>query len=555
MIHQIFKKIHPIKITILAFGLGMLVSFTICKDELTEEIVQKAATLIGLDFTSDEIEMMLPDLEDLQKDFQENRTYDFPNSLAPALIFNPLPQGYQLETTQKAIQYSNPGKVVLPENRNELAYYSIQELAELLRSQQITSVELTTFFLNRLKKYNDSLHCVITLTEELAMQQAQQADEEIRAGNYKGMLHGIPYGAKDLFSVKGYKTTWGAMPFKDQRIEEDATVIKKLEAAGAVLCAKLTLGALAWGDVWYGEKTRNPWDTQHGSSGSSAGSASSVSAGLLPFALGTETLGSIVSPATVCGNTGLRPTFGRVSRAGAMALSWSMDKVGPICRSVEDCAIVFEVIRGKDEKDAATIAAPFNYDANLNVKKLRIGYVKSHFERKYGFKSQDSLTLLKLASLGIELIPIELPGLPDINFILEAEAAAAFDELTRSNEDDKMVRQIRQAWPNSFRKARFIPAVEYIQANRLRSQLIEDMNKVMQEVDLYLSPSWATSSLSITNLTGHPCVVLPNGFLDGRPTSITFTGKLFEEGKLLAFAKYYQDNTKFHLKHPEWLLD
>jgi len=266
--------------------------------------------------------------------------------------------------------------------------------------------------------------------------------------------------------------------------------------------------------------------------------------------LGTETLGSIVSPSTVCGATSLRPTFGRVPRTGAMALSWSMDKIGPLCRSVEDCAIVFNALFGPDGKDFSVVDAPFNYDANFAIKKLRVGYLKSDFEGKYRFKKQDSLTLIKLQELGVELVPVELPKSPSLTFVLEAEAAAAFDELTRSGKDDLLVRQIRNAWPNVFRTARFIPAVEYIQANRLRSQLIQDMNQLMQDVDLYLNPSFASRSLGITNLTGHPCVVLPNGFKEGLPTSITFTGKLFGEAKLLRFAKFYQDATNFHVKHP-----
>ncbi len=340
------------------------------------------------------------------------------------------------------------------------------------------------------------------------------------------------------------------MPYKEQRLDYDAAVIEKLDEAGAVLCAKLTLGALAWGDVWYGEQTRNPWDTSRGSSGSSAGSASAVAAGLLPFALGTETLGSIVSPSTVCGTTGLRPTFGRVSRYGAMALSWSMDKIGPICRSAEDAAIVFNAIQGKDERDPFTFEAAFNYNDEFDPKTLSVGYIASDFERDYPFKEQDAEALQTLKKLGYKLVPLKLPDLPDLRMILSAEAAAAFDELTRSGRDDLLVRQIRRAWPNVFRAARFIPAVEYIQANRLRTQLIADMDKLFKQVDVYVNPSWASSSLSITNYSGHPCIALPNGFRNGRPTSITFTGKLFGEAELLRFAKDFQDATDFHEKRP-----
>jgi Asp-tRNA(Asn)/Glu-tRNA(Gln) amidotransferase A subunit family amidase len=422
----------------------------------------------------------------------------------------------------------------------------------LLRIQKLTSLELTRFCLERLKKYGPVLECVITLTEELALKQAGQADKEIAAGNYRGLLHGIPYGIKDLFAAKGYKTTWGATPYKNQMIDLDATVVKKLQAAGAVLVAKLTMGALAWGDRWYGGRTRNPWNTSQGSSGSSAGSAAAVSAGLVPFAIGTETWGSIVSPSTVCGTTGLRPTFGRVSRYGAMALSWSMDKIGPICRTVEDCAIVFKTIMGPDTNDPSVSDYPFSYQSDIDIKNLRIGYVEKDFAAEYPFKTSDSLSLVTLRAMGAKLIPIELPDLPvaDLELILSAEAAAAFDELTRSNRDDLLVRQIKNAWPNEFRQARLIPAVEYINANRIRYQLIQAMQQLMQDIDLYLAPSWQGDNLLLTNLTGHPCVVLPNGFHEGTPTSITFIGRLFDEGTILAVARAYQNATTFHQQHP-----
>ena len=545
---------QPIPLFLILSATFVLGSFSnnIWTSAINETDIWHASKIIGIDFTRQEIDSLLEGVNELEQAFQNNREYKLPNSVSPALNFNPIPVGFQMEPQQLPVKFSNPSKVKLPNNKEDLAYYSVRELATLVETKQITSVELTRFFIDRLKKYDPTLHCVITLTEELAMQQAQKADEEIKSGNYRGLLHGIPYGAKDLLATKQYRTTWGAMPFKDQSFDYDATVIKKLEEAGAVLIAKLTLGALAWGDVWYGAKTRNPWDPSTGSSGSSAGSASAVSAGLVPFAIGTETLGSIVSPSTVCGTTGLRPTFGRVSKYGAMALSWSMDKIGPICRSVEDCAIVFEAIRGSDGQDLSVIDAPFNYDATKDGKNLKVGYLKTSFDRNYPFKQQDSLSLLKLKELGYELIPIELPQMPDLRVILSAEGAAAFDELTLSGADDLMVRQIQNAWPNVFREARFIPAVEYIKANRLRTQLIQEMTKVFEQVDVYVHPSWASSSLRITNYTGHPCVVLPNGFQEnGRPTSITFTGKLFGEATVMEVAKAFQDNTAFHKQHPE----
>lgn len=546
------KSVHLVLLSALVAFLAGAFSFPYLAPIINSAQVQSATEIMDLPMTAEEIDSLLPNLEENRKSFQAIRQQSIPNELSPAIQFNPLPSGFDLPSGKSKTEFGALPKVQMPKEKAKLAFYTLRQLAELIRTRQITSVELTQFFLERLKKYDPTLHCVISLTEELAMDQAARADKEIAAGNYRGILHGIPYGAKDLLATKEYKTTWGAAPFKDQVLGYDATVVHKLEEAGAVLVAKLSMGALAWGDVWFGGKTRNPWDTNTGSSGSSAGSASAVAAGLLPFAIGTETLGSIVSPSTVCGTTGLRPTFGRVSKHGAMALSWSMDKIGPICRSAEDCAAVFAAIAGPDGKDLSLIDAPIRYAKSLaNPKMIKVGYHKSAFERRYPFKGQDSLALATLKELGYELIPVELPEMPDIGMILSVEAAAAFDELTRSGKDDELVRQIRNAWPNVFRAARFVPAVEYIQANRLRTQLKEDMAKVFEEVDLYVHPSWASSSLRITNYTGHPCVVVPNGFRkDGRPTSITFTGKLFDEGTILALAAAFQQATDWEDQHP-----
>ena len=409
--------------------------------------------------------------------------------------------------------------------------------------------------MERLKKYNEKLHCVITFTEELALAQAKKADEEIRVGHYRGPLHGIPWGVKDLFAVKDYRTTWGATPFKEQKFNENATIVERLNEAGAVLLAKTSLGALAWGDVWFGEKTRNPWDPEQGSSGSSAGSASATSAGLVGFSIGTETLGSIVSPCTRCGVTGLRPTFGRVSRYGAMALSWSMDKAGPICRSVEDTALVLNAIHGGDDKDAGAVDYPFHWNAKRKVADLKIGYLKSAFDdADENSKPFNDAVLDVIRKLGVKLIPIEWPDIPygELGFILSAEAATAFDEITWNKEIDTMVRQGRRTWPNSFRSSRFIPAVEYIQANRLRTMVMQKMAEVMSQVDVVVTPSFGGGTLLLTNLTGHPAVVLPNGFQEnGAPVSISFIGNLFKESDLLIAAKAYQDATDFHLQHPK----
>lgn len=521
--------------------------------EITSETVRQASRIIGLEFTDAEVDSMIGTLENNREEYADLRELSIPNGLSPALVFDPVPAGKTFDRVQEPIAWDIPDDVPLPDDRSELAFYTVRELASLIRTRKISSVELTRFFLDRLRRYGDTLEAVITLTEERALEQARRMDRELEEGKWRGPLHGIPYGAKDLFAVEGYPTTWGAEPYRDQVIDETATVIRKLDEAGAVLVAKTTLGALAYGDVWYGGRTRNPWNLEQGSSGSSAGSAAATSAGLVPFALGTETLGSIVSPSNRTGTTGLRPTFGRVSRHGAMALSWSMDKVGPLTRSVEDAAIVFDAIRGPDGHDRTLYDLPFNYKRSVDLSSLRIGYLASSFEGRSAGE-RDSLVLDKLRELGADLIPIELPDVPagNISFLLSTEAAAAFDGLTRSGADDEMVRQSPGAWPNTFRAHRFVPAVEYIQANRVRTRLIEEMDSVMQQVDVYVSTTYGGGNLLVTNLTGHPSVVLPNGFdEDGEPTSITFMGQLFGEADLLGVAKAYQQATGFHTRHPE----
>ena len=533
------------KYILLAISFGFIVGVSIEKTD-----IQSAGKLIGIEFTSSEMDSMLAGLIQDRETYISNRK-DFPiNDISPVIEFNPHPIGFEIPKNQKPLYFSQVIGIELPQNNDDLAFYSVLELSELIRQRKITSLELTQFFLERLKKHNPTLECVITLTEERAIEKAKKADQEINAGIYRGLLHGIPYGAKDLFAVKGYRTTWGAMPYKDQVIDLDATVIQKLDDAGAVLVAKLTMGALAWGDIWFGGITKNPWNIEKGSSGSSAGSASAVAAGLVPFALGTETLGSIVSPSTVCGTTGLRPTYGQVSRYGVMALSWSMDKIGPITRSAEDAAIVFSVLKGKDFKDPTTVDAAFNFDSREEIKNLKVGYIKSDFDKSYPFKENDSIVLDILKAAGIELIPLELPSLPDLRMILSAEAAAAFDELTITGKDDLLVRQVRNAWPNVFRQARFIPAVEYIQANRRRRILIEEMNKIFKSVDVYLNPSWSSNSLTITNYTGHPCITFPNGLVNETPSSITITGRLYGEADVIFLAKFIQGKSDWHKKSP-----
>jgi Asp-tRNA(Asn)/Glu-tRNA(Gln) amidotransferase A subunit family amidase len=534
---------------------GALALYFVKGKKINTEDVASAEKIAALHFTRKERRLMVGNLRENAADYIKMRKVALPNSVPPAVEFSPVGPGLRLPK-EKAAAYSLPDNPDLqrPANLEDLAFWQVTSLAQLIRSRKITSVELTEMYLQRLKKYGPRLECVITLTEDLAMAQARRADDEIAAGRYRGPLHGIPWGAKDLLDTKGIRTTWGSLPYAERIPEANATVVDRLEEAGAVLAAKLTMGELAWGDVWFGGLTRNPWNYEQGSSGSSAGSASATAAGLVGFAIGTETWGSIVSPSTRCGVTGLRPTYGRVSRSGAMALSWSMDKIGAICRSAEDCALVFEAIYGPDGKDLTVIDRPFDWNPAADLKAIRVGYLKKEFEKDDHNKKNDEATLKALRSLGVELTPFELPSdLPveSLGFILNAEAAAAFDDLTRSNRDDLMKRQGANAWPNVFRQARLIPAVEYIQANRIRTLLMREMAVRMKSVDVYVAPSFGGDNLLLTNLTGHPAVVVPNGFDEkSLPTSISFIGDLYTEAKALRVADAYQKATGFHLKHP-----
>ena len=557
------RKIKPVLYLFTGLAAGFIMAFSGFKyldndQPITQQMIAAAEHVIGLSFTPVEQDSMQDQVNEQLKEYQTLRNLDLPNQVPMSLVFDPTPQGKTFSKEQKPIHWDLPREISLPDNREDLAFYTVAQLASLIKQRKITSVELTKFYLNRLKKYNPKLKAVITYTEDRALNRARQMDRELENGHYRGPLHGIPYGIKDLFALKGFKTTWGATPYKNQTVDQTATVIKRLDDAGAVLVAKLTSGALAYGDIWYGGKTRNPWNLDEGSSGSSAGPAATTSAGLVPFAIGTETLGSIVSPSNRCGTTGLRPTFGRVSRYGCMALSWSMDKPGPITRSVQDAAIVFNAIYGPDGHDQSVKDLPFNYNPDIDLSSLRIGYYKSAFESDYPNKERDQRTLEVLRKLGAELIPMELPDYPvsALQFILTTEAASAFSQLTLSKRDSMMVWQEKVAWPNTFRSARFIPAVEYIQANRARYQLIQKMADVMQNVDIYISPTFGGTNLLTTNLTGNPAVVVTNGFdQNGEPTSITFMGKLYDEGTLLAVAKKYQDAVDFDEQHPPLFTD
>ncbi|MFC3416379.1 amidase family protein [Algoriphagus hitonicola] len=531
----------------LGFSLGKLTG------EITPASVDGASDLIGLSFTPAEKDSMINTLKNQLNNIENSRKVKLDNSVAPALVFNPLPKGFQPDTRQMPLDFGIREDLPLPVREADIAYSPVHQLAGWIKSGKLSSEKLTQLYLDRIKTYSDTLQNLITLLEDEALEKARLMDAELASGRYRGPLHGIPYGVKDLLAVKGTKTTWGAAPYKDQEIDETAQIVTKLDEAGAVLVGKFTLGALAMGDVWYGGVTKNPWNLEQGSSGSSAGSASAVSAGLVPFAIGTETLGSIVSPSTRNGVTGLRPTYGRVSKYGAMALSWSMDKIGPISRSALDNAIVLSVINGQDEKDASSIAAAFNFDAKKDPKSLKVGYFKSFFEGER-VSENDKNVIETLQSLGVELHPLELKtsvSAGPIVMMLMVEGAAAFDELTRLGWDDQLVAQGRNAWPNLFRAARFIPAIEYVNLSRQRTILIEEMNELMKDYDVIVTPSYAGQQLQITNLTGHPALCMPNGFNDnGSPTSITLLGNLFEEDKLVLLGDFIQKNTDWQAKRP-----
>ena len=599
--------------------------------KITNEMLDQAGSLAGVGpFTAEQKKMMLDGLNEQRGSYDAIRALKIPNSIPPAYVFHPQPAATsdtqciratraddaenQLEENllgppQAGIPVTSTGPPPQPGANHaseDLAFLPIRMLSDLLRSRHVTSLALTEMYLTRLKRYDPKLHFVITLTEERALAQAKAADAEIAAGKYRGPLHGIPWGAKDLLAVKGYPTTWGAGGFEHQSFDEDATVVQRLDAAGAVLVAKFTLGALAMGDKWFGGRTRNPWNPEQGSSGSSAGSASAVAAGCVAFAIGSETLGSISSPSTRCGDTGLRPTFGFVPRTGAMALSWTMDKLGPIARSVEDCALVLEAIHGPDGKDASVYPASFSWNPGFDWKTLRIGYLKNEFdplpplklkeaaasetdeEKKKREEHNESMqagrarreydrryeqaALEKLRAMGVSLIPVELPKLPFDAMVplLTAEAGAAFDDLTMTGRDGLLTEQGVEDWPNAFRVARFYPAVEYIQANRARTLAIREVSALFEKIDIIVTPS-TDMQLIATNLTGHPALILPNGLrgedapkppkIDdgdhddiggpGTPVSLTFLAAHYQDAKLAAFARAYQEATDFHKLHPK----
>jgi Asp-tRNA(Asn)/Glu-tRNA(Gln) amidotransferase A subunit family amidase len=528
---------------------------------ITKEMLAHAIKVAGESFTDAELDAMVKQVNENLRVYDDLRRLPLENSVAPPLYFNPVLPGMAIDRTSRP-QRRSRRRVSRPNSTEDLAYLPVTALAELLRTRQVTSVELTRIYLDRLARYGPRLQCVVTLMEERALGRAAQADKEIASGRYLGPLHGIPWGVKDLFATKGYPTSWGAAPFKTRVFDLDATVVARLDAAGAVLVAKLATGELAIDDVWFGGQTKNPWDLSMGSQGSSAGPAAATAAGLVAFAIGTETLGSIVEPSGICGVTGLRPTFGRVSRHGVMSLSWTLDKIGPMCRSAEDCALVLAAIHGPDDQDLSVQAVPFNWDATTDVRRLRVGYLKAAFEstrQTPQTDANDARALETLRTLGITPIEMRLPESPAVPTIaiLYAESNAALKDPVRTSPLE-LVRKDRTAWQNSFR---LFPASDYLDANRARALLMREMARVMSEVDVYVTPfdyadytpnPVATLNTSITNLTGQPCVAVPHGFNEkGQPTSLTFVGRVFGEAPMLAAAHAFQQATEWHLAHPK----
>jgi len=543
-------------------NVGLAVS---TEDPITPETIAAAETLFGLELSTADRAEITDGLTDYRDDYLQLRAFPFDGSVVPSLVFNPIPAGMTFSNERFPARFSQVD-VERPADLEDAAFYTVLQLAELIRSGQVTSTELTRMYLDRLERYNPTYFFAVTITEELALEQAAQADAEIQAGVYRGPLHGIPYGIKDLFSVAGYPTTWGAEPFADRIIDEDACVVSRLHEAGAVLVAKLSTGTLASGETWYGGVTRNAWNPAWGAGGSSAGPGSATAAGCVAFAIGTETAGSMISPCEANGVTGLRPTFGRVSRIGMMTTSWSFDKVTPMCRSVEDCAVVFDVIYGPDGEDNTIIDLPFNWDPDFDIRTLRIGYRTTFLEGdlmpgdpadrlQIRRATQEAVDLFREA--GFDLVPLDFDGAQlahdpcshAAGIMMMCENAAANDAIFRSD-DMQELDKLDTNWPRYWKESHFIPAVEYIQASRCRTVVMEAMQDLMHGVDVYLEITW--TSQWDTNLTGQPYVVVPAGFLSrGRPISVSFVGQLFGEAELLAVAKWYQDATGYHLSHPE----
>jgi Asp-tRNA(Asn)/Glu-tRNA(Gln) amidotransferase A subunit family amidase len=546
-----------------------------------------ALALSGLTFTAEDQRALLQAANQSLTRYEDLRKSPIPNDVAPPFYFSPLVPGMKVNRAKLPVRFGTP-KVRRPVNLEEVAFWPITQLSQLIRTRQVSSLELTEMYLARLHRHNEKLNCVVTFLDDLARQQAKQADAEIRAGRHRGPLHGIPWGAKDIIAVKGYKTTWGSGAYQDQMIEEEASVVAILREAGAVLLAKLTTGELAQGDQWFGGQTKNPWNLAEGSSGSSAGPASATAAGLVPFGIGSETSGSILSPSARCGVTGLRPTFGRISRYGVMTLSWTQDRLGPLCRYAEDCAVVMSVIAKPDGRDLSVSELPFNWNPRLDIRNLRVGYLKAAFDEvaNPAAKKFDEAALSQVQKLGVKLIEVKVPeGVADAGGF-GVESGAFFDEMIRSGRDKRMTNPGRA---NSFRSSRLTPAVEYLQAQRARAMMMAKLAEATGGVDVYLVPAnsgggggrgaagggrgageaaaapaagrgggrggfqqgAAGRHFNMANIAGYPAISVPHGFQDtGSPAALTFYGQPFKETEIIALAKAYQDASGFHLKHP-----
>lgn len=545
----LWKQLHAGEVDAAGESLAYLNSLPITRDA-----IRAAESLVGVSYTDAEREMMVAVLDSYLKSYRALRDVPLTNKTSPATRFSAILPGrvYKGSRRAAAVPPTSRPAATRPSSNADLAFLNVVQLAELVRTRQVTSTELTNLYLRRLRLYDPQLHCVINYTAERALRQAAQADREIAAGGYRGPLHGIPYGVKDTMAVAGYPTTWGTAAFRDRVIGSTATVVRRLDAAGAVLLAKLSMGELGLSDRWFGGRTMSPWQPEDGAKGSSSGSAAAVAAGLVPFAMGQETMGSIIVPATRNGVTALRPTFGRVSRTGSLILSWTLDKIGPMARSVEDCAVVLEAIAGPgtDHQDPTVESIPYAWDPTRPLASVKVGYYRAAFDAQR--TNSESAVLDQLSALGVGLESVDFPDDLPTNALLfvRVEAVAALDEVTRTNGLKVLTEQHEEAWPNFIRSGRFVPAFEYLQANRIRTVLIERMDAVFQNVDVVVAPT--QSVLNLTNLTGHPCLVAPSGFTpQGAPLSISFVGKPFGEAELCTVARAWQGSTVWNRMHPQ----
>jgi len=530
--------------------------------EVSAEMLREALRVAGLEVGDEAQQAMLEGVNQDLRRREELRELQIPDDVSPPFHFSPLIPEIRVDRTEKPFRMSQP-RVERPRDLEEVAFWPVTELAELIRTRQVRSVELTEMYLSRLHRFNPTLNCVVTFLDDSALEEARRADSEMAAGRYRGPLHGIPWGAKDIIAVRGAPTTWGSDAYRTQVIEQDSSLVEMLREAGAVLICKLTTGELAQGDRWFGGQTLNPWNLEEGSSGSSAGPGSATAAGLVGFSIGSETSGSILSPSARCGVTGLRPTLGRVTRHGAMALSWTLDRLGPMCRSAEDCALVMRAISRPDGKDMSVVDLPFNWDSETDIRRLRIGIVRAAFEEVVDprMAAQDQAALDALRGLGVEFEEVSIPEFTTDLSPIGVESAVFFDELMRSGRDQELTNPGRAA---GWRRSWLIPAVDYLRQQRIRSMMMMELEKATAHVDVYLTPR-STGALpgqgggevtqrhsSMANLATYPAVGVPHGFAEsGSPYSLTFYGRPFADSEVIAVAKAFQEVTSFHRQTPD----